>query len=168
MKRFKSHIKSLVLAAALLPAFGSAFAEDQTHNIVLNGGPIHWSTGLSTTHAIGDFTDTWTFTYSGAPGLATGFFGNIFNGVSDIDFTSATLNGTDLFTYNVPLLSGSVFAAEPVSGVLTLIVSGTTTGGVASYGGTLDITSAVPEPSTYGMLLGGLSILAFLARRRKS
>ncbi|MBJ7310618.1 FxDxF family PEP-CTERM protein [Rugamonas sp. CCM 8940] len=37
----------------------------------------------------------------------------------------------------------------------------------SSYGGSVLITP-VPEPETYGMLLGGMGIMAFLARRRKS
>ena len=36
----------------------------------------------------------------------------------------------------------------------------------SAYAGTVFIT-AVPEPETYAMLLGGLGIMAFLARRRK-
>ena len=46
-------------------------------------------------------------------------------------------------------------------------VNGTvlSTSGTA-YGGTVFITP-VPEPETYAMLLGGLGIMAFLARRRK-
>ncbi|PHV04308.1 hypothetical protein CSQ96_26245 [Janthinobacterium sp. BJB412] len=39
--------------------------------------------------------------------------------------------------------------------------------GGTAYGGTVFIT-AVPEPETYAMLLGGLGIMAFLARRRKT
>jgi PEP-CTERM motif len=29
-------------------------------------------------------------------------------------------------------------------------------------------TSAVPEPSTYAMMLGGLGLLAFMARRKRA
>lgn len=39
-----------------------------------------------------------------------------------------------------------------------------------SYGGSLDnvLLSAVPEPSTYGMMLAGLGLIGFTARRRYS
>lgn len=37
----------------------------------------------------------------------------------------------------------------------------------AKYSGEVTVT-AVPEPATYGMLLGGLGVLGFLARRRKN
>ncbi|HWJ94783.1 MAG TPA: FxDxF family PEP-CTERM protein, partial [Telluria sp.] len=40
----------------------------------------------------------------------------------------------------------------------------------ASFGGAIATTMAapVPEPETYGMMLGGLGVLGFLARRRKA
>jgi hypothetical protein len=37
----------------------------------------------------------------------------------------------------------------------------------ASYAGHLTL-APVPEPATYGMMLGGLGVLGFLARRRKN
>ena len=53
-------LKSLALAAALLPAFGSAFAEDIT--IDLLGGPNVYSAFVGNTHTEGAFSDTFTFT----------------------------------------------------------------------------------------------------------
>jgi len=39
--------------------------------------------------------------------------------------------------------------------------------GVSSYNGNITLTSAVPEPETYGMMLAGLGLMGFVARRRK-
>jgi opacity protein-like surface antigen len=168
------NLKSLVLAAALLPAaIGSAYANDYTSPVIaLSGGPTQWSTFFGATHTAGAFTDTYTFSYSGDDAVARGHFLNTgFLGMFDIDFTSATLNGTTLPTFNLgtPLLSasGSLFNDVSVDGQLTLVIKGTTKSDIASYAGTLNLVSAVPEPTTYGMLLGGMGVLAFMARRRK-
>ncbi|WP_338763803.1 FxDxF family PEP-CTERM protein [Massilia sp. METH4] len=88
---------------------------------------------------------------------------------TDITFTGATLNGVDVPFYNVWPFSSVLFKDVDVTGPLTLVVNGTVTtrfGGTASYGGMFSVTSAVPEPATYGMLAGGLAVLAFAARRR--
>ena len=37
----------------------------------------------------------------------------------------------------------------------------------ASYSGTVNVT-AVPEPETYALMLGGLAAIGFVARRRKN
>lgn len=37
----------------------------------------------------------------------------------------------------------------------------------ASFGGAVSLAAPVPEPETYGMMLAGLGVLGFLARRRK-
>ncbi|NYE61157.1 hypothetical protein FHW58_002309 [Duganella sp. 1224] len=39
---------------------------------------------------------------------------------------------------------------------------------VAFYTGSFSQTAAVPEPSTYAMLLGGLALMGYVARRRKA
>lgn len=38
----------------------------------------------------------------------------------------------------------------------------------ASFGGAVSMAAPVPEPETYGMMLAGLGVLGFLARRRKA
>lgn len=159
-----------LLFAAMLAASGSVLADDYTApQAALFGGPTNYSTWFGATHSeAGAFTDSYTFTYSGAAGFASGLFGNLTTPNGSIDFTSATLNGTTLPTLNWGPVSASYFSLVPVDGLLTLIVSGNTSGTIASYAGTLDvITAAVPEPATYGMMLGGLALMGFVARRRR-
>ena len=136
--------------------------------IVLEAGKANWTADFGTTHQIGDFTDTFTFSYSGISATATGFVRNVQNTASNIDFSKATLNGVELDLTNGKKYSDIDFADLPVNGTLTLVLTGKAFGDVAGYAGTIDVTSAVPEPTTYGMLLGGLGIMGFLARRRKA
>jgi hypothetical protein len=159
-------LKSLVLAAALLPAF--AFADTYTVDLTAGTNGL-FSGGLNATHQVGSFTDTWTFNYAATSGKAQGFFTNLTNLFtnSDIDFTSVTLNGNAVTPVNSPWFSSAQFAGVDVTGPVTLVINGTVNGNVASYGGTIDVAAPVPEPATYGMLIGGMGVLGFLARRRK-
>ena len=159
-------LKSLVLAAALLPAFGSAFADDYAIDLI--GGPTEWSAVLGATHTTGDFSDTFTFTnYTAATGTVFASLINNANDWAQIDFTSVTLNGTAVSTADLGPLSIAAIFGQDVTGPLTLVVNGTVTGSVASYGGEFSVATPVPEPATYGMLIGGMGVMAFLARRRK-
>ena len=163
-------LKSILLASMLaLGSIGAAYADDNwSETIALAGGPTAWTTAFGHEHTVlGNFTDTYTFTYSGEPGVASGYFLNVKDAVGDINFKSAKLDGTNLLTANLFGLSGSIYAFVPVSGTIELIIKGKTLSGVASYGGTLSVLSAVPEPGAYGMMLGGLALLGVVARRRK-
>lgn len=165
-------LRSLLAAGLLAAAAGGAWANDYTSAIInMDGGPANWTADFGTSHTDGlAFTDTYTFTYAGLPGSAQGYFLNVknflFTPTSYIHFSSATLDGTSLAISN-GIFSGSLFFNVPVNSPVTLIIKGTDTGR-ASYSGTLDVTSAVPEPATYGMLLGGLALLGLVARRRQS
>lgn len=67
----------------------------------------------------------------------------------------------DLWAFNTTNFAAGTYYLEVKGTVLG------TAGG--SYGGSINITptSAVPEPTTYGMLLGGLGLIGFVARRKK-
>ncbi len=162
-------LKSIFLAAALASVFGTALAGPNDYNsgiITLNGGPGAWSTSFGTTHTTsGAFTDTFTFAYTGDPGNASGFFANFANDHGKIVFSSANINGYELLVDTYPdYVSGSIFNYVPANGTLVLTISGETYGTPASYAGTIDV---VPEPATYGMLLGGLAVVGYAIRRRK-
>lgn len=80
-------------------------------------------------------------------------------------------------TTHATVIAGSIFSGGYASfGYLVgsslpqsyaLHVTGTSVSD-AKYSGEVTVTSAVPEPETYGMMLAGLGLMGFVARRRKS
>lgn len=160
-------LHSIVLAAALATTAGAASAANYV--IDLKGGPVTWSSDIDVFAQAGAFSDTFTFTnYTAAAGSATVGLINVSNLVTDIDFTSVTLNGVNALIDN-GFVSTANLGNVAVSGPLTLVVNGFVTADAdtrVGYGGSLSVT-AVPEPATYGMLLGGMAVLGFAARRRK-
>ena len=118
--------------------------------------------------AKGSFDDTFHFVLPTA-----GIFGSTISSIrvsklTNVDFSSVTLNGTAFTT----LLSGVVearYLTLPVSGgEQTINVTGTS-GENASYAGTLAFAAtAVPEPATWAMMMGGFGLVGGAMRRRKA
>lgn len=116
------------------------------------------------------FTDYFNFSTSGSGGssvattLTLGDFLDIDNlTVTLYDGTGSSMLGS--------IVAGPVASGITLNAVLTpnqpyaLVVSGTTSG---SFGGSYSAAiSAVPEASTYAMLLAGLGLVGFSAGRRK-
>ena len=166
-------LHSLVMSAALCGTFGSAMAE--TFDIGLVGGPYTWSTHeVGNRHGAGDFSDTYTFSdYTAATSIVDGTLTSTATNLGQLVFTSATLNGVALDVTFYPMFGRSIISLDSVNvtGPLTLVINGTVkavpgVAAFASYGGDFNVASPVSEPATYGMLLGGMSVLAFAARRR--
>jgi len=169
-------LTSLVAAAALALAAGGAYAEDfnvpVTFQSGANGG---YSAGFNVTHLqSGSFTDTFSFMPS-VSGTATASVITIAqSGDSDwsnIDFSSATLNGNPLTLMSMGTSETGFLLPTNVTGPLTLVVTGTAGAGLdagssisASYAGTLN---AIPEPSTLALALAGIGVIGMVVRRRR-
>ena len=163
-------------AAALISVatLTSAYAADTTNNFDLT---LRQTADGTLTKGFSDeivdsgtFTDIFTFSPTvSTSSIVTQITAFNLTAKSGLSFTSVMLNGYDLFVSptnpTISLTSGPITIDGPTQLVLT--VKGISTGG-GSYGGNINVASAVPEPATYGMMLGGIGLIGFMARRRKA
>jgi len=181
MKKIKLMTLASIGAAALAfspavhaQAVGGSIA-DFSNNTGAGGS---FTTGFSDSVDSNPFTETLNFTTT-AGGLLSIFVGSTAtSAVDDTDFTSVFLSGTGLAgNVLVPQLTGDAQGTEvrslaglPVgAGSFTLTVQGTPGTQNGSFGGNLAFVaqSAVPEPSTWAMMLFGFGAMGVAVRRRK-
>jgi hypothetical protein len=160
-------VKRTTLLAAAAVAI-SIVAPANAAEVILNPVGDGTSTAFfgGTITAPGGFTSIFTFQT-----LTAGFASASVDktSLSNINFTSATLNGQD-FSF-ASLGSAQFGGSGPVSvgvGTQTITVNGTGTG---SFGGSVafqaDAVAAVPEPATWAMMLFGFGAVGYSIRRRK-
>jgi hypothetical protein len=155
----------------LAASTGTVLADNITTNVAMSTvSPGSYTAHFGADHnATGAFTDTFTFNPAVGPSIANAVLQTLdLVGNNNLNFTSASLNGHALFLsptgpYEFAMLNPPV----AVSGTLVLTVMGNVISPSASYSGDINV-AAVPEPETYGMLLAGLGIVGFLARRRNA
>jgi hypothetical protein len=166
----KMNVKAL-LAATLFATAGfvaqSAQAAVPTYTEALNLVDFSSDFGNDVAGKGTIFVDHFTFTV-GASEFDGGFYAN--QGKKD----GISISGFNLLdTLGNVVATGSGFgggwniASTSIgAGSYALEVIGTVTGSIhGSYAGTLNV-SPVPEPETYGMMLGGLALLGVVARRK--
>jgi hypothetical protein len=115
----------------------------------------------------GSFDNTFTFDVGSLPGTAGGTISSIrVSSLTDIDFTSVTLNGEDFDIDSTGTVEFRHITLPVSAGLQTINVKGTS-GGNASYDGVISF-APVPEPATWAMMVGGFGLVGGAMRRRKS
>lgn len=166
-----SHSDNLsILGATPLDAFsGSSFINGVSASAgALSGGVFsdvvvdlggHVKTTFSFSQAITAFGGLWNLTLNNTPTPGSGLRIDIGNDGSyefdALDILPTTQNGFHGFASDTPFTQFSISYRDVFPQQETYSLS------------SLQFTAAVPEPETYAMLLAGLGVLSFTARRRK-
>jgi hypothetical protein len=166
------------VAAALLAV--SSFAASAADTLVLvdqGDGAYSFSGAFDS----GLFDVNALFTLNSGSFLTSGSVTTKFTAKKDIDFSAVYIKNTvtnQTFNFTQTADDTSIggeqwtlgeIATPSGSYALHLIGTNTLTGGatITAYGGEMNVT-AVPEPSSYALLLAGLGAVGFVARRRKA
>jgi hypothetical protein len=177
LESFAMKIGSFLAAAAAMVALTSmtsaVHADPRPLGLVKTTSPL--SFGFSTQEHW--FNESFSFSTDSRGVINIEVMWGLLNGVNLYRVTESDINnpfGASFLIasassegYMISLVSEKVNAGNyyfTVSGVTNMSPYGHFSG-VNSYGGTISVT-AVPEPETYAMLLAGLGVVGFAARRR--
>jgi hypothetical protein len=176
MKNSKSLIAAVVLATASLGS-GAVMAADITtppQALNLVGTSAFFGDSFNIDQMNDTFSDHFTFDVTGIPANIDAIVSSISRtAATGLDITGLTLHtgsgtqvasGTalhsgaiDVWTLTHDNLAVGTYYVQ-VSGKMMSATSG-------SFGGAV-MLAPVPEPATYGMMLAGLGLVGFMARRR--
>ena len=166
------HMKMKTLAVAAVLALSAASASAVN---VFNLGDVTATGALYVTSSYGAavaIDDTWNFSLTGNNDFAAQLARNFSTANGAISGFAATISGGTLVGSHALALDTAATSQVLTYGSLlgtgsySLKVTGLTQRANTKYTFNLDVTP-VPEPETYGMLLAGMGVLAFVARRRK-
>lgn len=149
-----------------------AYTSTTDHGTVFASDELYYPGTLSQTINGLNVGSAYTLTFDYALGQQAGFNGKNTNNYWKVDFGSVTQNSALLSIPNGGFsgwqTATMTFMATSASQVLSFLARGSSAGAPPFL--LLDnvaMTAAVPEPSTLSLLLGGVGLVGFLARRRR-
>ena len=178
MKNSTSMLAALALATATL-ATPAAFAEDISNGpqaLAILDNSAYFGDSFAMNNEGDTFMDRFTFMVTEAPHDID----TIVSSISRAANTGLDITGLGLYSSVGNLITAGAMSSSGAQDVWTLSadalavgryylqVSGTMVSNTSgSFGGSV-MLNPVPEPETYGMMLAGLGVLGWLARRRKA
>ena len=180
MKNTKSLVAAIVFATASLGS-SAVLADDISHAPVALD-LVDDSAFFGASFGMNNDDDTFLdqFTFSVAAGALPTNLDAIVSSISRTADTGLNISGLNLYGGGGALVASGTMDQTGAIDVWTLTTDNMATGSYyiqvsgslvsdtsGSFGGSV-MLAPVPEPETYGMLLGGLGLLGFMARRRKA
>lgn len=173
MKKINTILSALVLATA---SFGAQAADagSVVANLDLTEGFAAFGDKFAGNNDLNTFSDKYQFSFTGVNSLTadlTSIDKSAKNGLNVTNFALYDFGGALLSTgtqASTGLVDAWTISYDNLAaGSYFLRVEGNIAGKAATdFSGNLAL-APVPEPETYAMMLGGLGLLAFTARRRK-
>ena len=137
------------------PITGGDLSATFAGTIAHNGSGLRLTTSTGTVSLTNFLIDTVSLTLSGGVAFGT-------TTLSNVALFNLSTNGNATSPFDLKLTATAAGALTTVLGVPNL------TGALIATAGTAPITAAIPEPSTYALMLGGLGLAGWVARRRKT
>lgn len=166
-------VLAVALPLALSLSSGVAKADAGIHDIGDLSARGNFGYVYSETPGVGSFSDFFQFTLpssfdvgSSAVNTQVNVFGNVFYDITGLSMSLYQGIAGDA-TADTLLSSGLEIDRSLGMGTYYFKVDGTATGKVGGFY-TFGAVAAVPEPETYALMLAGLGLVGFAARRRKS
>lgn len=172
-----TNMKKIAVSLALACTAMGAQADDislPAGNVEVIDGAGAFSRLITGNHSGDTFTDTYAFDLSGISSFTASLYSSAGNANVGLDITGFSLYANDgsLVSAGTQVSTGkfdhwTLDLSNVASGTgYYVAVSGSVVAQAAgNYSGDIAI-SPVPEPATYGMLLGGMALVGVVARRR--
>ena len=177
MKKSTSLIAALVFASASLGS-SVALADDIStapQALTLLDGSGYFGDAFAMNNSGDTFADHFTFSVTGVAHDLDAVIASISGSAA----TGLDLTGLGLYTAGGTLVASGTMMSTGMIDVWTIstdnlalgdyyvqVNGGLVSNTSGSFGGAI-MLAPVPEPETYGMMMAGLGVLGFLARRRK-